>query len=427
MKTLRKEDYRERLIDKRISDYLTVIGAVNITGPKWCGKTWTGLNHAGSVFYLDDKKVRELIEINPYEILDGDSPILLDEWSIIPSLWDVVRRKCDEDGKKGKFILTCSTELTNKEKVKEIFHSGVGRIVDVEMHSMSLYESGDSSGKASISSMRKGEQKSALDRDVSLSDLAFYIIRGGWPGNLGVESGKEGLLPKAYVERLYNSALDNNAVLNKEKVIGILRSLARNESTFASMKKVLNDISEDSTYNEERDVSYKTLLEYVNILEREYVIEDQVSYDQNYRSSLRVGSTPKRHLTDPSLVCAILDLNKEKLFSDLQTFGFLFESLVFHDLRIYMESIGGRVFHFHDNATGAESDAVLEFSDGEFALVEVKLGYNKVEEAKKSLLRVEKLFTKPPMFKMVVVGITNTIIRDKESGIYIVPLTSLKP
>lgn len=423
----KKDKYIPRLIDAEIEEYLAVFGAVDIVGPKWCGKTMTGLNHSKSVKYLDNENTLNLALLDPDIILEGQTPILLDEWNRAPRLWDKIRRKCDEDGEKGKFILTCSTHLPKKEENATIFHSGVGRFGKIKMHTMSLYETGDSSGKASITKMLNETQENVLLESPKLLDLAYYIIRGGWPNNLKTPRKYAHLLSRQYINVLLDNDIKENANLNSREMIKLIRSLAKNESTLVTNKKLFSDTLEDKTDSEERDFSYKTFSIYLDMLYRLYVLEDQEAYDSNIRSSVRVGVSSKRHFADVSLAAGALGLTEEKLLNNLPTFGFLFESLVIHDLRVYMEALGGNIYHLHLNSSNKEADAVLEFENGDYALVEVKLGYHEVEKAKKSLMELKSIMTTPPVFMMVVVGMCNAIIRDKETGIYIVPLTALKP
>lgn len=423
---LRKEEYLDRLIDKKISEYLSIFGAISIEGPKWCGKTWTALNHANCVFYLDEKETREKANLSLDYIMDGDNPILIDEWNLVPNVWDAVRRKCDETSKKGNYILTCSTKLSDKEKKKKVFHSGAGRIGKVNMYTMSLYESGDSSGVASLTDMCLGKQKNCKNPKVSLEQLANYIIRGGWPSNIETPLKNIGVIPKSYIEAILEKDINDDKIRNKEKMKMLLRSLARNESAIVNNQTLLRDI-EDLGSSSDIIESRITLDDYLDVLNRLHITENQIAYSENYRSPERVGKTVKRHFIDPSLACACLNLNKEKLIDDLRTFGFMFESLVERDLRIYMDYLDGNIYQFRDNVTGLEVDSILEFSSGEYAAVEVKLGYNQVEEAKKNLLKFYDNMKKKPIFMCIIVGYLDFVVKDPETGIYIVPITALKP
>lgn len=428
---LNEKLYIPRLIDKKVEDYLSVFGAISIEGPKWCGKTWTSLNHAKSVTYMDDDNNIELAKLDVKSIFTRDlekKPQLIDEWHLVPTIWDAVRRECDKTISKGNFILTGSTTLPKKEAKEKIHHSGVGRIGRITMHTMSLFESGDSNGNASILDMYNGTQESMNNGEIELIDIARLIVRGGWPANINVDKDKIDIIPKSYINSILNADIDNEIEkkIDKNKMQMLLRSLSRNETAIIGNKTIIKDIEEYETSDEFLS-SRETVAEYLDILDRLHLIENQDAYSANYRSTERVGKSPKRHLTDPSLSCACLNLTADKLLNDLKTFGFLFESLVERDLRIYMEYLEGNLYHFRDNISGLEVDSVLEFADGEYAAVEIKLGFNGVKEAKESLLKFYDNMIKKPKFMCVIVGKCSSILRDPETGIYIVPITALKP
>lgn len=412
------DEYMPRLIDKNLDDYLKVFGALSVEGPKWCGKTWTSSKHAKSAVYLDDDETKERALLDLELILNEEQPELIDEWHLVPKIWDKVRRKCDEDSKKGKYILTCSTEL-NDERKKEVFHSGAGRIGKIKMYTMSLYESGDSTGDASLTAMLEDKQKNVNVKIPSLKELANLIVRGGWPSNIKVDADKVGLIPKSYIESILDKDMNDDKKRDKNKMRMLLKSLSRNESTVVSNETLIKDI--DSIE------SRITLKDYLDVLDRLHIIENQEAYSENYRSKERIGKSPKRHLTDPSLACASLNMNADKLLKDLKTFGFLFVSLVERDLRIYIEYLGGHLYHFRDNVTGLEVDSILEFSNGDYAAVKIKLGYNAIETAKKDLLKFYDNMITKPKFMCIITGNFTSVVKDKETGIYIVPITALKP
>lgn len=424
--SLRKEKYINRLVDKKIKDYLSIFGAVSIEGPKWCGKTWSSLNQANSVILLDDDETRQKADLSLELVLNNERPELIDEWNLLPKIWDAVRRKCDETTEKGIYILTCSTKLTDEEQKKKIHHSGAGRIGKINMYTMSLYESGDSTGRASLQEIKNGTLKNQINEKVTLEKLADLIIRGGWPSNLNVDEDKIGIIPKSYIDAILDKDMNDDKNRDKSKMLMLLKSLARNESTVVSNNTLLKDINEFQNENE-RIESRTTVEDYLNVLNRLHIIDNQSAYSDNYRSPNRIGKSAKRHFTDPSLACACLELTREKLINDLKTFGFMFEAMVERDLKIYMDYLGGKIFHFRDNVTGMEVDTILEFSDGEYAAVEIKLGFNQVAEAKKSLLNFYKNMLKKPKFMCIIVGYSDVIAKDPETGIYIVPITALKP
>ena len=424
--SLRRKEYIDRLVDKKIEEYLSIFGAVSIEGPKWCGKTWASLNHANSVVLLDKEEMREKAKLSLDLILEEERPELIDEWNLIPEVWDAVRRKCDETTEKGNFILTCSTKLTDEKQKEKIHHSGAGRIGKIQMHTMSLYESGDSTGKVSIQDMLNGTLKNELNDKITLQELANLIIRGGWPSNIKTPEDKIGILPKSYIDAILDSDINDDKKRDKNKMTMLLKSLARNESSIANKNTLLKDIGEYA--NEKETIESRiTIDDYLDVLNRLHIIENQNAYSENYRSPNRLGKSVKRHFTDPSLACSCLDLTKEKLINDLKTFGFMFEALVERDLRVYIEYLEGKLYHFRDNVTGLEVDSILEFSDGEYAAVEIKLGFNEVDIAKKSLMNFYNNMVKKPKFMCVIVGYTDVIAKDPETGIYIVPITALRP
>ena len=426
--SLEKKDYRKRLIDDKIDRYLKIFGAISIQGPKWCGKTWTSLKHANSVSYMTEKSPRDLAKVDPKYIFNQDRPQLIDEWQLVPSIWDAVRHECDSDHDKGKFILTGSTSLSKEEREEEIFHSGTGRIAIMKMNPMSLYESGDSTGDVSIEEMFSGNVNCKYIRKVELDELAKLIIRGGWPENIDKEGDDIEVIPRSYIEsvitRDINERKDKKRDSNKMRML--IRSLSRNETTIAGNDTIVKDIEEFEN-TDDLIASRLTVADYVSVLDVLYLTANQEAFSINYRSSKRIGKSPKRHLVDPSLACASLDLTVDKLLNDHETFGLLFEALVERDLRIYMDYLDGHLYHFRDNVSGDEVDSILEFRDGEYAAVEIKLSDGSVEDAKKSLMTFYKNVNKKPKFMCIIVGHYEAVIQDKETGIYIIPITSLRP
>lgn len=426
--SLKPDGYKNRLIDKIISDNLEVFGAVSIEGPKWCGKTWTAKCHANSEAMLDEENDYNVALVDLSLTLKGDYPKLIDEWQLVPKVWDKVRREVDKSGEKGKYILTGSTKLSSKVQKKEVTHSGTGRIVRLYMHPMSLFESEVSDGTASIMDMYNGTQKNANSKKYSIEELVTLILRGGWPDNINTPDEKCTLIPRGYLKSVLEDIDDKEEGKrrDKRKMSMLLRALARNETTMAGDKKLLNDI-EDFENDDERLSSINTLLDYLDILERLHITENQNSYSTNYVSRERVGKNSKRHFTDPSLACAALKLTKEKLLKDMYTLGFMYEALVERDLRVYMEYLDGELFHFRDNVTKLEVDSILEFADGEYAAIEIKLGSHQINEAKANLMKYYNLTTKKPKFMAIICGTVSAVVKDPETGIYILPITALKP
>ena len=426
--SLTKEGYKTRLIDNRITRYLRIFGAILIEGPKWCGKTWTSLNHANSVSLVTEKSVRDNAMVDPKYIFKKDRPQLIDEWQIVPEIWDAVRNECDKDHDKGKFILTGSTSLEKSENETRVYHTGTGRIAPLLMHPMSLYESDNSSGEASMQDMLTGRVNEGFVRTVELDELAKLIIRGGWPENIDMRDENIGVIPESYIESIVNKDMHERQTKKRSsiKMRMLLRSLARNESSVASDKTLLKDIEE---FENEKELieSRATVADYEGVLDSLFLIANQEAYSVQYRSSSRVGKTAKRHLVDPSLSCASLHLTVDNLLNDHETFGLMFEALVERDLRIYADYLEGHLYHFRDNTSGDEVDAIIEFKDGNYAAFEIKLSDNSIGEAINSLTTFNKKVEKKPAFMCVIVGHLDTVMRDPQTGVFIVPLTSLKP
>lgn len=419
--------YKKRIIDKIVEKELRIFGAICIEGPKWCGKTWTSSYHSNSEFFVGDPNGnfsnRMLAELEPYTVLKGDTPRLIDEWQEVPSLWDATRALIDETGNKGQIILTGSSTPTNKG----VLHSGTGRIKSIRMNTMSLYESGDSSGVISLKDLCDNKFESKILEETSLNKLAYLIIRGGWPGNLNVNEEDSGELALGYMENIIKTdlkKLDKDIDYNEHKTKLILKSLARNESTTASNQKILDDIIE----NDNTSISKNTLSKYLNALNRMFLFNNQEPFSPNIRSSLRVKQMEKRHFSDPAMTCAMLQLTPKKMMNDLNTFGFMFEGMVERDLSIYALALNAKLFHYQDYKDN-EIDAVIELEDGNWCAIEIKLGINQALEASNKLIKVCKNIVdnggKEPIMKCVIYGVGNIAYKDA-NGVFIIPITALK-
>ena len=426
--SLTKDGYRPRLIDERIARYLRIFGAVAVEGPKWCGKTWTSLNHANSVSYVTEKSVRNNAMVDPKYIFSKERPQLIDEWQIVPEIWDAVRNECDSDHGKGKFILTGSTSLKKKRGEQKVFHTGTGRIAPLRMHPMSLYESGDSTGEAALTGMLQNQGQEGFVRKVELDELAKLIIRGGWPENIDMAEEDIGVIPESYIEAIVTQDMHERQSRKRspEKMRMLLRSLARHESSVAGDKTLIKDI-EDYESGDELISSRETVADYIGVLDSLFMIANQEAYSVHYRSSSRIGKSAKRHLVDPSLSCASLHLTVEKLINDHETFGLMFEALVERDLRIYADYLEGHLYHFRDNASGDEVDAIVEFKDGRYAAFEIKLSDGSIQDAIRSLMKFQEKVEKKAAYLCVIVGHLDTVMRDPRTGVFIVPITSLRP
>ncbi len=424
---LTKDGYQTRIIDKQICENLKIFGAISIEGPKWCGKTWTALNHANSAVFLnntaDNFREKHLAEMDANLVLNKDAPEVIDEWQEVPAIWDAVRFQCDQNKEKGKYILTGSaTPVTNKIK-----HSGAGRICKINMYTMSLYESLESSGDVSLLDLFSNNVKNKLVDKVSLVDLANLIVRGGWPESIGLSSNLAQRITKSYLDAVVDKDISSidGVKRDKSKMWMLLRSLARNETSVSSISVLMKDI-DDNVSGEDLISSRNTVSDYLDVLDKLHLIENQSSYMYKIRSRANVGKSPKRHFTDPSLGCAALNITTEKLMNDLDTFGLYFEALCERDLRIYSESLGATLYHYRDNNTGLEVDAIVEIADGEYGAIEIKLGSNKEEEAAANLLKFYNSAEIKPKFMCIICGLYNAVVR-RPDGIYVFPITALKP
>ena len=425
---MKKTNYYPRILDEAVEKYLASFGAVCIEGPKWCGKTWTSSQHSKSEISMGDPsnsfQNRQLAILSPDLVLDGEVPRLIDEWQEVPPIWDAVRFRVDQNDQKGQFILTGSATPNHKG----ILHSGAGRIAKLHMRPMSLYESGDSSGKVSLQQLCEGQLTTAMTGDVDLSHLIGLIIRGGWPGSLGLATEQAALLPVEYLKAIIDDDVFriDNVKRNKTKINQLLRSLARNESTTASNKTLIRDIK---TVDDE-EIDGNTVSDYLDIFNRLFIIENQLPFATGMRSSVRIKQAEKRHFTDPSLACALLKATPQSLMGDLETLGFLFEGLCERDLRIYAESFGASLYHYQDYK-GKEIDAVVELPDGRWCAFEIKLGANQIDAAAEGLINIKKEFEndpkgKPPTVLCVLCGLSNAAYR-RPDGVFVVPITALKP
>lgn len=420
-------EYLPRLIDQQVETYLQTFGAVCIEGPKWCGKTWTSAHHSKSAIYIGDPagnfQNRQLAELSPELVLEGDTPRLIDEWQEVPPLWDAVRYKVDQTSVRGQFILTGSATPNHKG----ILHSGAGRIGRLRMRPMTLYENGVSSGQVSLETLCQGKLSPVMTGEVSLETLVDAIMRGGWPGSLGLSLAQAALLPLEYLHAIINDDVYRIDGIKRDtaKMRLLLRSLARNESTTATNRTLVRDIKAV----DDADIDANTVASYLDIFRRLFLIDDQPPFAANIRSSVRLKQAEKRHLCDPSLACALLGATPASLIGDLETLGFLFEALCERDLRIYAESFGGQMYHYQDYK-GQEVDAVIERPDGQWCAIEIKLGAGQIDAAAANLLKLRAQISdepqgKPPVVCAVVCGMANAAYK-RPDGVFVVPLTALK-
>lgn len=424
---MKNNDYLPRLIDKNIQEFLSIFGALCIEGPKWCGKSWTAAHNSASVISLanpaNNFQNRRLAEMNPVLVLNGKEPRLIDEWQEVPPIWDAVRYKVDESNKKGRYLLTGSATPNHKG----IMHSGAGRIARVRMRPMSLYESGNSSGKISLQKVCKGELDAEMTGDVSLESIIDLIVRGGWPASLKLNIEKAMQLPRQYLKAIIEDDIYRIDGVRRDtaKIRLLLRSLARNESSTVSNKTIKNDIKEIDN----EDIDLNTVASYLDVLNRLFILDNLQPFSGNIRSSLRLKQMEKRRFVDPSLACALLKATPNMLLNDLNTLGFMFESLCVRDLIIYSQAFDGQVFHYQDY-NGNEIDAVIELPDGNWCAFEIKLGANQIDAGAANLLKIRDKIAedpngRPPKAMCVICGLSSATY-TRPDGVMVVPITALK-
>ncbi len=415
--------YMPRIADEILQKALTASGAVCIQGPKWCGKTWTALQQAGSALMMQNpdqaQNYMSIAETKPSLLLEGQPPRLLDEWQVAPVLWDAVRYAVDQRAEMGQFILTGSTRPLDSE----VMHSGTGRISRMRMRPMSLYESGESSGRVSLAQLFDGEEPEGVST-LETEALAFAVARGGWPASIGVAEKAALQQARNYLDAIVEtdvSEVDGHA-RNPARARTLMRSIARNIGGSALVATIRSDIAGD-----DESLSPNTIRSYLTALERLFVIEDQPAWSPALRSKTTLRTTAKRHFIDPSIAVAALQTNPDGLLKDFLTFGFLFESLCIRDLRIYAQKSGGEVFHYRDQ-TGLEADAVVALHDGRWAAIEIKMGQAKVDQAAANLLRlkarIDEKKMNAPSFLAVLTG--NGYALKRRDGVLVVPVTCLQ-
>jgi predicted AAA+ superfamily ATPase len=411
-------DYRPRIVDSELDRRLSAAGAVVIEGPKACGKTATARNLAASEVLLDiDANARQALAIDPRLVLDGDTPRLIDEWQVEPTIWNHIRRMVDERGGPGQFILTGSAvpadDITR--------HTGAGRLTRLRLRPMTLFELGRSSGAISLAELFAGDQLSCPDPGLNVADLAELISVGGWPGHLRLTPQQALQANRDYLDEIRRVDISrvDGVRRDPDKVGRLLRSLARNVSTCASATGMAEDIG---------GITVQTVLEYLASLERLLIVEDQPSWAPHLRSRSRLRSAAKRHLVDPSLAVAALRTTPDGLLKDMNLLGLLFESLVIRDLRVYAQALDAEVLHYRDN-TGLEVDAIIQHADGRWGALEIKLGTGMVEQGAATLLkfadRVDTDKCGAPSLLAVITGSGYGYRRD--DGVMVIPIGSLRP
>lgn len=426
-----EREYIPRVADQLLEEKLEALGAVLIEGPKYCGKTSLACQHAKSILFMADPETKTqnlfLAQNNISLLLKGDAPRLIDEWQLVPELWDAVRGEVDRRNEDGQFILTGSAVPADPSK---IFHSGAGRFAWLRLHTMSLWESGDSSGDVSLKNLFSRENKvEGISKINDIEHLAFIACRGGWPKAV-LKGQKKSALVQAeeYFEAVVQSDISrvDNVERNSELTRRLMRSLARNQGYSTPISTFLGDINTHIG----SQTSEQTVASYLHALKKIFVVEDVLAWNPNLRSRTAIRTSDTRYFTDPSIASAALGLGPQDLINDLSTFGLILETLCIRDLRVYAEPIGGSIYHYRDK-NGLECDAVVHLKNGKYGLVEIKLGGETlIEEGAKSLKKLAgKIDTdrmQAPSFMMVLTGL-GQYAYQRPDGVFIVPVSCLKP
>ncbi len=425
--------YKARIADEILAEKLDAMGAVLIEGPKYCGKTTLAVQQAKSILSMSDPDTMEqniaMANTNIKLLLRGETPRLIDEWQIAPRFWDAVRNEVDKRDEDGQFILTGSAVPPCYD---EIFHTGTGRFAWLRLRTMSLWESGDSTGEVSLVKLFATDKEKYFVEGINpidLKRLAYLTCRGGWPKTLNKRTEKAALQQAIeYFEAVTKFDVSRVDGISRDSELArrIMRSYARNQGSQATAGTILADI----VSNESTEVSENTIYSYLKALKKIFVIEDSVAWNPNLRSKSAIRTSDTRYFADPSIATAALGLGPEDLVNDLNTFGLFFETLCVRDLRVYADALGGSVYHFRDK-NGLECDAVIHLRNGKYGLVEVKLGGDKlIEEGARTLTaladKIDTTKMKSPSFKMVLTGVGKYAYQRPEDGVYVVPVGCLK-
>ena len=429
-KIIKMKEYKNRIDDQILADKLEAMGAVLIEGPKYCGKTTLATQQAKSILYMADPETKSqnlaMAQTNIKRLLQGETPRLIDEWQLAPQFWDAVRNEVDKRDEDGQFMLTGSAVPPKQD---EIFHSGTGRMSWLKLRTMSLWESGDSSGDVSLGALFKNADSVDGASKIDIDQLAFLTCRGGWPKATLKKSKKAALLQaKEYYEAVYRYDISrvDDVERDPELTKRLMRSYSRNQGSQASAGTILADIRA----NESDELSENTIYSYIKALKKIFVIEDSLAWNPNLRSKTAIRTSDTRYFIDPSIATAALGLGPDDLINDLNTFGLLFETLCVRDLRVYADALGGTVYHYRDKSN-LECDAVVHLENGSYGLIEIKLGGDTLikEGAENLQLLANKLDTtkmKKPSFLMVLTGVGDYAYKRPEDGVLVVPIGCLK-
>lgn len=426
------EGYRKRVLDIMLARKLQAKGAVLIEGPKWCGKTTTAEEFAASKVMLAKTDVKgnfkSLLEIDTDAALSGDAPMLIDEWQTVPKLWDAVRYTVDHRRKMGQFILTGSA-VPDKEAETEREHSGTGRFAWLTMRPMTLFESGESNGTVSLANLFAAPEKILEKNELKLQDIAFLICRGGWP--VAINLSEDAALEQAFD---YYDAVTREDVTKvdgvkraSERVQRLMRAYARHQGTQCSIATLHQDLINNDTAS----LDEGTICSYLDVLRKIFVVEDMSAWNPNLRSKTAIRTADTRYFVDPSIATAALGLGPADLMNDLNTMGLFFETMCVRDLRVFADALNGKVYHYRDK-NGLECDAVIHLRNGQYGLIEIKLGgQSLINEGAKTLCslagQIDTTKMKLPAFKMILTATGEYAYRRPEDGIYVIPIGCLKP
>lgn len=434
--------YKNRVADRLLAEKLEAFGAVLIEGPKYCGKTTLATQQARSILSMADTDTLgqnlALARTNISRLLAGETPRLIDEWQIAPQFWDAVRNEVDKRNEDGQFMLTGSAvppkpkkdESGNIIEEENIHHTGTGRISRLRLRTMSLWESEDSTGDVSLEELFINPDTVDGVSNIDLDRLAYLTCRGGWPKAVLKKSEKAAL---AQAFDYYDSVVSNDIKRvddidrDEELTKRIMRSYARNQGTQATVGTILADIKN----NGDERMSDSTVYSYIKALKEIFVIEDSIAWNPNLRSKTAIRTSDTRYFIDPSIATAALGMGPKDLINDMETFGFIFETLAIRDLRVYADALDGKVYHYRDK-NNLECDAVIHLRNGSYGLVEVKIGGTEpIREGAESLKtlssKIDSTRMKTPSFMMVLTGIGNFAYKRPEDGVLVVPIGCLKP
>ena len=422
---MRNENYYPRIVDTKLEAMLRVFGGVLIVGPKWCGKSWTASNQANSEVFIDVEANKKRAFLMPDFVLDGPKPRLIDEWQDAPVLWDAARRKIDQEHQPGMFIFTGSAS-PNMPAGQKPSHTGTGRFARLRMRPLSLLEENISNGNISLSALFANEPLQPCASEIDFQKALALICRGGWPATFWIPKESAYMIAIEYLNMVIHEDINrvDGIARNPALVQLFLRSLARNTATTVKSTQLKADV----IGREGNDISEQTIRRYYDALKRIFVIEEQDAWVPSLRSRSRIRSTPKRHFTDPSLAAAALGATPGVLVNDIKTAGFLFETLCFRDLSVYMDSLGGKVYHYRDK-DDLEADAIVQLPDGSWGAMEIKLGVFELDKAAKNLLRLKKKLVKetvPPSF-LAIITASGGMAWQREDGVCVIPIDCLAP